>query len=113
MDFNNFNNGYYKLARPQTNMDWIMVQNINQVEQISVQPGQKAWIMVQNEPVFALRVADNMGLVSTDYYKFEKYNMQATAPLNDNYVTKDEMYKAIEKAVKEIKHESITTEDEQ
>lgn len=42
----------------QSGPDWIQVQNIKQVDQVSVQPGGKSWIMVQNEPVFALRVAD-------------------------------------------------------
>lgn len=56
---------------------WVMAQTIKQVEQVSVQPGQKAWIMVQNEPVFALRTADNMGLITTDYYRFEKIDPSA------------------------------------
>ena len=57
----------------QSGPEWIMAPSVKQVEQVSVQPGQKAWIMVQNAPVFALRTADNMGLVTTDYYKFEKF----------------------------------------
>lgn len=72
-------------------LDWIMVQSVKQVEQVSVQPGQKAWIMVQNAPIFALRTADNMGLITTDYYKFEKINPdidQAAAP---NYVTPEQL----------------------
>lgn len=71
--------------------DWIMVSTVKQAEQVSVQPGQKAWVMVQNAPIFALRTADNMGLITTDYYKFEKINPdidQATAP---NYVTPEQL----------------------
>lgn len=56
----------------QTGPDWIRVATAQQVEQVSVQPGCKAWVMVENMPVFALRVADNMGLVTTDFYRFEK-----------------------------------------
>lgn len=59
---------------PQNGPGWIMAQTVKQVEQVSVQPGQKAWIMVQNEPVFALRTADNMGLITTDYYRFERFD---------------------------------------
>lgn len=67
---------------------WIMAQTVKQVEQVSVQPGQKAWIMVQNEPVFALRTADNMGLITTDYYRFEKFDPSATpAEPEPAYVT--------------------------
>lgn len=77
---------------PQNGPGWIMAQTVKQVEQVSVQPGQKAWIMVQNEPVFALRTADNMGLITTDYYHFEKFDPSAapveTAPA---YVTVEQL----------------------
>ena len=63
----------YPYYKPQSNIDWIMVQSIDQVENVAVQPSQRAWIMVQNEPVFALRTADMMGLCATEYYSFEKY----------------------------------------
>lgn len=77
---------------PQSGPDWIMAPSIKQVEQVSVQPGQKAWVMVQNDAVFALRTADNMGLVTTDYYRFEKFDpevatVQAPSP---EYVTRKE-----------------------
>lgn len=70
--------------------DWIMASTVKQVEQISVQPGQKAWVMVQNEPVFALRAADNMGLVTTDYYRFEKISPDAMETPIGDYVTRKE-----------------------
>ena len=76
--------------------DWLSVQTINQVEQISVPAGTKAWVMVQNEPVFALRVADQMGLVQTSYYRFEQFDPAAQAapppqmPPAD-YITRDEL----------------------
>ena len=69
-----------------------MAQTIKQVEQVSVQPGQKAWIMVQNAPIFALRTADNMGLVTTDYYRFEKYNPELEqATPTANFVTSEQL----------------------
>ena len=69
-----------------------MAQTIKQVEQVSVQPGQKAWIMVQNAPIFALRTADNMGLVTTDYYRFEKYNPELEqATPTANFVTAEQL----------------------
>lgn len=76
----------------QSGPDWIMAPSIKQVEQVGVQPGQKAWIMVQNEPVFALRTADQMGLVTTDYYRFEKIdpNTAGAAP-NADYITRQEL----------------------
>ena len=74
----------------QSGPDWIMAPSVKQVEQVSVQPGQKAWIMVQNAPVFALRTADNMGLVTTDYYKFEKFTPGETAEQSNDFVTRKE-----------------------
>lgn len=64
----------YTQQNPGSNLDWITVNTVKQVDQVTVQPGAKAWVMVQNEPVFALRVADQMGLITTSYYRFEKYN---------------------------------------
>lgn len=89
--------GYQPMNMPQqqpaqNSPDWIMAQTIKQVEQVSVQPGQKAWIMVQNAPIFALRTADNMGLVTTDYYRFEKYNpeLEQSTP-TANFVTAEQL----------------------
>lgn len=96
----------------QSNLDWIMVQNVDEIDQIVVQPGQKAWIMVQNEPIFALRTANNMGLVSTETYKFEKYVKEGTKMQSDIYVTRDEMNNAIRDAIKEFKYESINDVNE-
>lgn len=94
------------LAKTQ-NVDWITVQTIEQVENVNVQPGTKSWIMVQNVPVFALRVADQMGLVSTEFYKFEKY-IPEDIEKSTSFVTKEEMKKAIDDAIKEVKNESTT-----
>lgn len=102
--FNPYNNPYnpYNFPYPmgqqaqqpqptqQTGPDWITVQNIQNIEQVNVQPGTKAWVMVQNEPVFALRVADQMGLVTTSYYRFEKYDPAANAQPAPDYVTREE-----------------------
>lgn len=87
----------------QNGPEWIMAPSIKQVEQVSVQPGQKAWIMVQNAPVFALRTADNMGLVTTDYYRFEKFNPGDSAEPANDYVTRKEF----EDFVASLKKESL------
>lgn len=85
----------------QSGPDWIMSPSIKQVEQVSVQPGQKAWIMVQNAPVFALRTADNMGLVTTDYYRFEKFNPNDSVEPSNDYVTRKEFEDFVESLKKE------------
>lgn len=80
---------------PQTNLDWIRVNNFGDVQNVTVQPGQKAWIMLANEPAFALKSADNMGITTTDFYRFERYNPEQSKPEPD-YVTRDEFNAFIE-----------------
>lgn len=71
--------------------DWIQVPTIKQVEQVQVPTGGKAWVMVQNEPVFAFRTANDMGLVTTDYYRFEKIDPAVTIPSpSADYITRAE-----------------------
>lgn len=83
--------------QPAGDPGWVMVQNIQQVEQVSVQPGQKAWIMLQNDRVFAFRVADNMGLTTTKYYRFEEFDPKsvAAAPAPE-YVTRQEFQQFVD-----------------
>ena len=101
---NRYQQGTQMPPQAQQNVpDWIMAPSIKQVEQVSVQPGQKAWIMVQNAPVFALRTADNMGLVTTDYYRFEKFNPGDSAEPTNDYVTRKEF----EDFVASLKKESM------
>ena len=66
---------------------WIYVPTAKDVQNVQIQPGQKAWVMVQNDCIFALKSADNMGIVSTDFYKFEKIEDAAS---NSEYVTRKE-----------------------
>lgn len=63
--------------RQQTNVDWIRVPNVQDIEQVTVQAGQTAWIMTQNANVFAVRMADNMGIVSTRYFRFDAWDPAA------------------------------------
>lgn len=64
-------------SRQQTNVDWIRVPNVQDVEQVTVQAGQTAWIMAQNTSVFAVRMADNMGIVTTKYFRFDAWDPAA------------------------------------
>ena len=63
----------------QQSMEWIRVPNPGDFEQVSVQPGQTAWIMAQNDNVFGVRAADNMGMVRTRYFRFEEFDPSAAA----------------------------------
>lgn len=76
----------------QQNGPWLIVQTVNQVEQVAVQPGQVAWIMCQNAPVFVRREANRMGLVTTEYFRFEQFDPKAQAAAQEqaDYVTRAE-----------------------
>lgn len=69
-----------------TNMDWIRVNTLDDVANITLQPHTKAWIMLANEPVFVVKSADGMGLTTTDAYRFEKITGEA----KPEYVTRQE-----------------------
>lgn len=58
----------------QTNMDWIRVPNLQDIDQVTVQPGQTAWVMTQNTNVFAVRSADQMGITNTRYFQFSEFD---------------------------------------
>lgn len=63
------------VQRPQqTNMDWIRVPNLGDIDQVTVQPGQTAWVMTQNTNVFAVRSADQMGITNTRYFQFAEFD---------------------------------------
>lgn len=77
----------------QTGMDVAYVPDLHSVEQLQLAPGQRKLVLVQNEPVVAMRVADSMGLVSTDYYRLEKFSpTDAIQPKVENdYITKEQL----------------------
>lgn len=60
--------------RQQPSMDWIRVPNIGDIDQVTVQPGQTAWVMAQNTNVFAVRSADQMGITNTRYFQFSEFD---------------------------------------
>lgn len=77
------------ISPPANNSPWLYVPTVKDVQSVQVQPGQKAWVMVQNDCVFALRSADNMGIVTTDFYRFEKIDAETANPQTE-YVTRKE-----------------------
>ena len=78
-------------------MEVVPVPTIQQVEQVQVQPGQRKMVLVQNEPVIASRSADNMGLVTTDYYRLEKFVPGASVSTQTgDYITRQEFNAFVE-----------------
>lgn len=82
----------------QSGLDWIFVPNIRDAAGVTVPPGGKAWIMAQDEPIFAVRVADNLGMIKTDYYRFAPCDPAAeeAAEKNAQFVTRDEFTAALQ-----------------
>lgn len=81
----------------------LQVSTIKQVEQAQVQPGGKALVLVANEPVIAMRTADNMGLTTTDYYHIERFDPDAApvAPAGD-YVTRAEFQQTLSQLMQKM-----------
>ena len=84
--------------------DWVYVPTVADVQNVGVQPGNRAWIMVQNECVFAIRSADGMGIMTTDFYRFEKYDPNAKTQ-TEQYVTRAELEQILMRMKKEANHE--------
>lgn len=76
----------------------MQVSTVKQVEQVQVQPGGKALVLVANEPVIAMRMADNMGLTTTDYYHIEKFDPDAApaAAVAGDVVTRAEFNQTVQ-----------------
>lgn len=51
---------------------WTMVPCLADVDKVSVQPGETKWIMVQSDPIFAVKTATAMGYAPAEYYRFEQ-----------------------------------------
>lgn len=92
-------------AQQQANSSPVVMQvpSIKQVEQAPVQPGGKALVLVANEPVIAMRTADNMGLTTTDYYHIEKFDPDAAAPVpSGDFVPRAEFNQTIQTLAQQI-----------
>lgn len=86
-------------------MDVAQVQTIQQVEQVGLQPGQRKIVMVQNEPVVALRVADPIsGLVDTKYYNLVEIDPRAMrGQPSANYVTAEQLESRLSELLDSLK----------
>lgn len=71
----------------------VLVPTVQDIERFQIPIGQSLIIMAQNEPVFARRSADGMGLVNTEYFRFEPYNPNSVQQAE--YVTRAEFEKAV------------------
>ena len=104
------NNPQQTMSSTQNDMSISYVQTIQQVEQVQVQPNQRRLILVQNEPVVAMRVADGMGLTTTEYYKLTKFNPSADMNASNEsgkYVTEEQLEERLKILLDSLKKESV------
>lgn len=105
-------------AQQQSNSSPVVMQvpSIKQVEQAPVQPGGKALVLVANEPVIAMRTADNMGLTTTDYYHIEKFDPDAAVPVPaGDFVPRAEFNQTIQtlaQQIQQLQSPAVTAERE-
>lgn len=107
-------NGFQAAQNAQQTMEVVPVQTIQQVEQIGLQPGQRKMVMVQNDAVVALRVADPVsGLVDTKYFNLVEFDPHAVqtqaAPVN--YVTADQLEERLAAFADSLKPTSKTKKE--
>lgn len=102
---NNMSVNNQQPATAMSDMSISYVQTTQQVEQVQVQPNQRRLILVQNEPVVAMRVADGMGLTTTEYYKLTKFNPAATEAQQEerHYVTEEQLENRIKALLDDLK----------
>ena len=88
-------------------LDIVTVQTVQQVEQVQINTGQRRLVMVHNEPVVAMRTADNMGLASTEYYQLVKFDPTARTNVqpvdNNKYVTEEQLESRLKEFMKNLK----------
>lgn len=59
-------------AQPEAKDPWTMVPSLADVDKVSVERGETKWIMVQSDPIFAVKTANAMGYAPAEYYRFEQ-----------------------------------------
>ena len=64
-------------AQPESKDPWTMVPSLADVDKVSVERGETKWIMVQSDPIFAVKTANAMGYAPAEYYRFEQIDPAA------------------------------------
>ena len=94
-NFQNMNNiqnmNNMQQTQQNSNVSWIDVANINDINNISVQPGTTAWIRFINDPIIACKTSDSMGICTTKYFEIKEINLNQPQIQNtENFVTKED-----------------------
>lgn len=94
--------------QPQTNVNWIPVSGYEDVRSIMVQPGATVWAMDNNDPIFYVKTADQMGVCTIDAYRYERIQVGATlAPQGSEYITRGE-YQQLLARIEKMENGGIT-----
>ena len=81
----------YQPQSPSQNVNWIQVAGIEGAKNQIVQPGQTAWMMDNNSPVFYVKSVDGMGSATFKAFRFEEISPDCMAPQPQRaYVTRAE-----------------------
>ena len=79
------------------NVNWIQVAGLEGARNQIVQPGQTAWMMDNNSPMFYVKSVDGMGSATLKAFTFKEIPVSslaapqmAPAALNGDYVTREE-----------------------
>ena len=79
---------------PAQNVNWIQVAGIDGAKNQIVQPGQTAWMMDNNSPMFYVKSVDGMGSATFKAFRFEEISPDCMAPQSQqaqqDYVTRAE-----------------------
>lgn len=84
----------YQPQAPAQNVNWIQVAGIDGAKNQIVQPGQTAWMMDNNSPVFYVKSVDGMGSATFKAFRFEEISPDCMTPqpqqVPPDYVTRAE-----------------------
>jgi hypothetical protein len=69
----------YQPQSPAQNVNWIQVAGIEGAKNQIVQPGQTAWMMDNNSPVFYVKSVDGMGSATFKAFRFEEISSDCMA----------------------------------
>ena len=93
---------------PQSGPAFLQVGTAKEFDTVTIQPGRQALIMAQNDPFIAFKSADNMGQVTTNFYRLEPVTADQVNGPTPEYVTRQEFQKTIQQLIDGISQKKDT-----
>lgn len=87
---------------PNQNVTWIQVNGIAGAKEHIVQPNQTAWLMDNNDSVFFVKSADNLGVTSLKCYKFFEIDPQTTQTTQGNDYVSMKDFNALQSRISQL-----------